>query len=261
MLTIFVKDSNGAIKASATAPSGVTLVYEQEYQPGDCLCLTGDTGSYVVAQLEDSIAPAFGILQGDFCLPVPFGEKRARYSPKNFMGNLHLLTARLATEEEILRYRNLAANPLDSHENSGLFPHAFANVETRGESVFAAPNAINENHANRGHGPWPYESWGINQQRDAQITVEFGRPVEIDKVSITLRAHFPHDSWWTQGTLRFSDGSSFTPHFVKSDQPQYFALEPRTITWVTLGELIKTTEDDSPFPALTQLEVWGTNKK
>lgn len=259
-LTISVKDKNGAVKATATAANSVCLVFEEAYQPGDCLCLEGDTTGYVVAQLEDSIRPAFGLLAAPFAMQIPFEEKRVCHSPKSFTGNNHLLTARVATQEEISRYRNLAANPLDCHENTGLFPHASANVETRGESVFAARNAINENYANNGHGPWPYESWGINQQADAEIKIEFGREVTIDKIAVTLRADFPHDNWWTQATLRFSDGSSFTPHFEKQAQPQYFAIEPRTVTWATMGEMIKCAEDPSPFPALTQLEFWGTNK-
>ena len=49
---------------------------------------------------------------------------------------------------------------------------ASANVETRGESVFAARNAIDGVKANRSHGAWPFESWGINRQDDAQLTLE-----------------------------------------------------------------------------------------
>ena len=104
---------------------------------------------------------------------------------------MHTLTARLATEEEILSYKNLALNVYDQHENSTSYPHAFANVETRGESVFAARNAINGNSVNYSHGKWPFESWGINQNPDAEMTVDFGRIVEIDKVVLTIRADFP----------------------------------------------------------------------
>lgn len=54
------------------------------------------------------------------------------------------------------------------------YPHATANVETRGESVFAAKNAIDGVRANRSHGEWPYESWGINMQDDAAMKLDFG---------------------------------------------------------------------------------------
>ena len=89
----------------------------------------------------------------------------------------------------------------------GSFPHASANVETRGESVFAARNAIDGVTANRSHGSWPYESWGINKRQDAEMLLEFGCPVDCDRVVLWTRADFPHDNWWIQARLTFSDGS------------------------------------------------------
>lgn len=56
-------------------------------------------------------------------------------------------------------------NPYDSHETKGIYPHAQANVETRGEAVFAARNAIDGVFANWSHGEWPYQSWGINMRQ------------------------------------------------------------------------------------------------
>ena len=66
------------------------------------------------------------------------------------------------------------------------FPHAVANVETRGESVFAAQNAIDGNTSSNSHGDWPYESWGINRQDDATLRILFGRKVKIDRVILYL---------------------------------------------------------------------------
>ena len=48
---------------------------------------------------------------------------------------------------------------------------------------------------------------GINQQLDAALKIEFGREVLLDKVILTLRADFPHDNYWQQVTLKFSDGT------------------------------------------------------
>jgi hypothetical protein len=42
----------------------------------------------------------------------------------------------------------------------------------------------------------------------------------------------------------------------KSVESHTFAIEKKNITWIKLGELIKA-EDPSPFPALTQIEVYG----
>lgn len=256
-LTISILGADGAVKASANGAYEVTLVYAAAYEEGDVICLDGSRPGYVTAKLEDSMDEMFGYLSGPFRLTVPFGEKRVSYSPKSFTGSIHLLQARAAGPEELRTDRNLAFNPLDSHENSGLFPHASANVETRGESVFAARNAIDGCYANDSHGPWPYQSWGINRDPEAELLLDFGREVELDRLVFTLRADFPHDNWWKRCTVWFSDGSKITPAFVKTGVRQTIDMAPRTVRWLKIGQLIKDEDDPSPFPALTQLEAWG----
>ena len=257
LLTVSVFARDGAVKASATDEGHVLLVYPRAYDEGDTVCLTSDSPGYVSARLEDSMEAAFGYLSRPFGLQVPFGEKRAGYSPKSFTGELHLLQARAAFPHEIAQRRNCCCNPLDSHGNDGLYPHAFANVETRGESVFAARNAIDGCYANAGHGIWPYQSWGINRRDDAEITVDFGSPVTLDCLGVTIRADFPHDNWWKQATCFFSDGSETLLELTKTNQPQRFSIPPRTVRWLKLGQLRKDETNPSPFPALMQLEAWG----
>ena len=156
-------------------------------------------------------------------------------------------------------YRNLALNQNDQHKEVKCYPHASANVETRGESVFAAQNAIDGVRANLWHGSWPWTSWGINRQADAEIKIDFGRTVWTDKIVLYTRADFPHDSWWTKVTLHFSDGSSIDWELQKTNLAQVLEFEKKEISWVMMNQLIKA-EDDSPFPALTQLEVYGADK-
>jgi len=122
--------------------------------------------------------------------------------------------------------------------------------------VFAARNAINGNTVTYSHGEWPFESWGINQRLDAEFTLHFGRLVEIDKIVLYLRADFPHDNYWKQVTLSFSDGSSKTASLEKSGKSQEIRLEPRQVEWVKLSELIQSN-DPALFPALTQFEAYG----
>ena len=74
-------------------------------------------------------------------------------------------------------------------------PHATANVETRNESGFAARNVIDGEHIACGHGEWPFGSWGIGARTDARLTLDFGREVEIDALTLYLRADFPHDAY------------------------------------------------------------------
>lgn len=58
--------------------------------------------------------------------------------------------------------------------------------------------------------------------------------------------------------MTFSDGTSMTLTMEKSSLPHVFTMEPKEITWLKLGKLIKDENDPSPFPALTQIEVYGT---
>ena len=109
----------------------------------------------------------------------------------------------------------------------------------------------------RFHGEWPFTSWGINRDPSAQLTVNFGRAVSVNRVVLYLRADFPHDAWWSSATLHFSDGSSIVVALEKTGSSQSFDFPSRTIEWVSVDTLVKA-DDPSPFPALTQLEVYGT---
>lgn len=258
MITIQVVKADGRVAASEVCEHEVKLVLEHyTYEDGDRIEFDFDkVDSYYVLCADDVLGEALVYVKGKVSFFVPFGEKKLCYSPKLFAGESHLMYAREAEVWEYEAYRNLALNVMDQHENTGCFPHASANVETRGESVFAARNAIDGVTANHSHGYWPYASWGINRDPEAAIKVDFGRVVTIDRAKLYTRADFPHDSWWTEATLEFSDGSSESFKLEKTDQGQMLEFSQRTVTWVRLGQLIKA-DDPSPFPALTQLEVFG----
>ncbi len=51
------------------------------------------------------------------------------------------------------------------------------------------------------------------------IKIDFGREVEIDRIILYTRADFPHDSWWEQATIRYSDGSAEKISMQKSISP------------------------------------------
>ena len=197
------------------------------------------------------------VAQREINFHVPTGEQAIVYSPKSFVGDRHVIRAWLATPEEVAQRRNLALNPYDQHGDTGYFPHASANVETRGEAVFAARNAIDGVFENTSHGEYPYQSWGINRDPNAALTLDFGRPVTVDELRLTLRGDYPHDNHWVRATVNFSDGSREILDLQKTRAPQRFAIAPRTVTSLTLCELIQA-DDPSPFPALTQIEAWGT---
>ena len=129
-------------------------------------------------------------------------------------------------------------------------------METRGESVFAAMNAIDGVTAAASHGEWPYQSWGINRRADAELTLDFGRLIVADRIVFYLRADFPHDNWWQKVTIEFSDGSEQEFALKRTGEAQEFGFEAKPILWLKLKNMIKSGEP-SPFPALTQIEVYG----
>lgn len=257
VLALKVLDKDGKTICVSRGEDFVSLVCTAEYQEGDRIVLeTSEKNIHVWLQVDDALGASMCYVTDNVSYDIPFGEKRICYSPKVFYGNRHYLYARCARDYEINAYRNLALNVCDQHGDTHCYPHAWANVETRGESVFAAHNAIDGVCENRSHGEWPYESWGINMQDDAQFTLEFGRLVEIDRIVIYTRSDFPHDNWWKQVTVTFSDGESVDWQLEKSRLPHELTVPGKKITWVRLEKLMKA-DDPSPFPALSQIEVYG----
>ncbi|WP_069998963.1 carbohydrate-binding protein [Cellulosilyticum sp. I15G10I2] len=260
-LCLEVLTSEGIVVCSNQCEEEVGVLCNREYEEGDHIKISSSKyPAYVAIQVDEALGEALVYMTGEIKYYIPVKEKRGSYSPKTFCGNLHLITARGATKEEIYAYRNLAKNVMDQHENLSSYPHALANVETRGEAVFAARNAIDGVKMNLSHGEWPYQSWGINRQDDAQFTLDFGRTVVVNKLVLYTRADFPHDNWWRQVTVSFSDGTSLVWYMEKSALPHVKVIADKEITQLSLSDLIKA-DDPSPFPALTQIEVYGVEKQ
>ena len=163
---------------------------------------------------------------------------------------------RPAINRDLDAYRNLACNSLDRGD-PGVFPHATSNSVCRGEPVFEACNAIDGQTKNRGHGGWPYQSWGPDAKPDVWWQVDFGRTVEIDKVVIVLRADFPHDGTWRKATLRFADGANETVSLTATADPQVFALNRVIKTGFVRFEPSDPQPRADSWCALTELEAWG----
>lgn len=246
----------GSVYRSAEQENEAYLVFEEEYKEGDVIKVTAGGKGFVTIQLDAVLGRSTVYTDGSaYCLTVPFGQKHDCYHPAAFKGDIHFLWIRNAYSWEY-GYRNLALNPYDSHENTAFFPHSKANIETRGESVFASRNAMDGIIAANNHGRWPWSSWGINRDPKAEMYIDFCRDVLVDRIVFYNRADFPHDAWWDSAEITFSDGSTEVFNFVKKDGAQSFDIKQRKISALTLHSLIKA-DDPSPFPALIQLEVYG----
>lgn len=270
-LSIKICGKRGNMLLTTCDEDRVSAVYCAAYQPGDMITLEiGEPNQFCVVQFEDTMPPALVyICQQRIVFPVPISESPMPnpYSPKSFVGNLHIIRARFATPEEIARRRNLAFNPYDNAfygmgpfgngKDTGFFPHATSNIEPTSPG-FAPRTAIDGVLENSAHMVWPYQAWSNDRKPEAELTIDFGRPVCIDELRLTLRADFPHDSWWTDADVRFSDGSTEHLTLERTGKIQSFAIKPRTVTSLTLCNL-KKHEDTSLYTALTQLEAWGTD--
>lgn len=262
MATISVElfDKNQSLLAKNCKEDFVDLVVNREYEEGDYFSFSfSDKDTLYYLQVDDVLGVSEIYVKGDFTYEIPFNEKKNSYNPRSFTGTCHYIKAGVSLSQRKSQYRNVSQNQNDQHKDVPYFPHASANVETRGESVFEAKNAIDGVYANLSHGDWPYASWGINRQDDALMKLEFGRTVVVDKIVLTTRSDFPHDNWWVDGKITFSDGSDISLMMQKSTKGHVFTFEPKEIDSLTIHDLIKA-DDPSPFPALTQIDVFGYDK-
>ncbi|KRN58448.1 discoidin domain-containing protein [Limosilactobacillus secaliphilus] len=236
-------------------------IKEMQWHAGDRIVVHKDPDQkFIWAQLDESLTPDLLYIPGDewvFSIPL-----KDQYYPSQldsaFRTRRHYLCVRYADPWEIHAYRNWALNTHDQVTDSGAYPHASANVETRGEAVFFAKNAIDGKLANHSHGGYPFDSWGINSQDDAAIKVDFGRPVLIDRLRLLFRADFPHDNYWKKVSVRFSDGEVKSFSTTNSFEFQEFCFAPKQTQSVELFDLIKA-DHHSEWPALQQIEAYGFN--
>lgn len=253
--------NNQVVKEENQGIEKVEIDYSEAYEPGDKVkILLEKVPALYRMQLDDSIGEVYVYMTKNvYTYEIPYGEQKSAYPKDSFQDGSHHLYIEPVFDQESYENKNLAYNPYDQKQNCGCYPHVSANTETPGQSAFAARSIIDGMTDNHGHGIWPFTSWGINKRSDARIQIEFGRKIEVEQILIWLRADFPHDSWWVSGELEFSDGSHEVISFLKTDQGQQYTFKKKTVEWVALSHL-KKAEDESLFPSLTQIKVYGGKK-
>lgn len=228
------------------------------YEDGDYIVIIVPAGNFLTIRLDEAVDPAMVYAREDnFVYRIPFGNEKEAYSPGAFIGEYHLYTVILQKKETRRESRDLSTNPWDIRGESGFFPHCTASTETSGESVFAARNTIDGLKETNCHGIWPYTSWGDSEDPDAEIKIEFGREIIAEELRINLRSDYPHDNYWQQAELAFSDDSILPISMKKTGCDQVFALNGRKTEFLKMRKLIRCRELKSPFPALTFWQVTG----
>jgi hypothetical protein len=254
--------------ASSNSASAV-LVFDRDYQPGDRIMLGGP--KRVAIRVDESMPECLIFLpvtsQGLASYAIPYGREERQtgsaYAPESFAGKSHRVVIRTLTSKETTGYRNLALNPCDARvtesESIQFFPHASTNSVSRSLFDFEARNAIDGASQNGHHGIWPYQSWGPQLRTDLWWQVDFGRPVELNKIRLMVRADFPHDSFWKSADVEFSDGSHVPIQIGSSAEFQQFSFRKRRVSWLRLTNLVPS--DPSKWCSFVEVEAWGRDLK
>ena len=251
---------NGDVKFKAYG-NEIDEHFHGEYEIGDKFRIELCDGSFVKLKLDPTLAESIVYVpDGTFEFLVPFDrERKACYAPGAWDGDDHRIVVSEPTDAEIYADRLISLNSHDRHNVPKYYPHAVANFVTREEPCFFERNAIDGVIDNSNHGDFPYHSWGGGLREDLEFEVHFGQDVEVSEVVIFLRADFPHDTYWKECDVEFSDGTLVHANFIKTADGQKVSFEPKTTEMVKLtGFKQQRLEDGSlSFAALTQIEVYG----
>lgn len=260
MLKIKVIKKDGTIQKESSSENRVYLGFWEYLEEGSTIIFEGQKDSYYYIQIDQFQKSLVYLRDGSMKYIIPDNLENYQAFPLySFKGDSHYFSMEKPSDEDLKLYRNVLLNSYSQKEFNGSFPYAYANVETRNESTFFAANAIDGICVSDNHGRYPYQTWGINRQADAKLTVNIGRDVLVNKIGFILRADFPHDSYWTSITAKLSNGDIYTFKTIKSGNVQYFDIKECMINSIEVYDLIKN-EDESPFPALVQLELYGRLK-
>jgi len=236
----------------------IDTVYNGEFSEGDKIVVSSTLCEFLTVSLDDVLGEVTIFNpQGKFEYEIPSKAFSIMYSKETFAGSSHTIKVREATDEEAYGVRNIALNPYDMRWQKKYFPHASANFVTRDDPSFFERNAIDGVHETAGHGPYPYHSWAGGAREDLEYVLDFGAPVEIEKVVFYLRADFPHDTYWKNIDVEFSDGSRATAEFDMTGEGQELVLpEPVTTKKIKLTNF-KQVSYPLSWAALSEIEVYG----
>ena len=263
------EDGSSSSPTRFSREDSAVLVFEREYRPGDRIVIRGPRRMAV--KLDGAMDECFlyhpDSANGKWDYEIPAGSDEqdtgSAYAPMSFAGKSHRISVRVPSGREIGKYRNLALNPCDQQlqgdapKNSSLevFPHASSNSVFRNWPDFRERNAIDGKIENGHHGKWPYQSWGPEKRDDLWWKLDFGRPVDIDKICLMVRADFPHDSYWKSAVVEFSDGTHLPIQIASSAEFQVFPFTKRRVSWLRITHLVAA--DPDKWCSFVEVEVWG----
>lgn len=263
-LTISYYDSTGALIKTAMGEDLVELTPDTvaPLEAGNKIVVELPAGQqYLGFTLTNNVKESIVYVpSGVFTYTVP--NNPGEVLPKNsLLYSYPQMMARIPSEEELTGEHLLSVNTYDSATNDSIFPHASSNSnygsQPYGSANFQARNAIDGFTTNRGHGSWPHQSWGPDKNvEDLWYTIDFGRAVMVNSLTIYARADFPHDAVFNSVKAEFSDGTILDLGALEQVyEGQTFAL-PETMTTTSVKFWLEAPADT--WCAFTEVEVYGS---
>ena len=132
------------------------------------------------------------------------------------------------------------------------------------QAEFGAHCAIDGFKTNSSHGTYPNQSWGPNATVKSTdvFTIDFGREVVVNDLVIYLRGDFvtsgnSHDAYFSEITVKLSDGTEFKFNPTKTRKAQTFNLEGKTTTSVTITGFVTDNTNSQGWTGFAEVEVNG----
>lgn len=133
-----INQENEVVMCSSGVDEAVLATKKYAFQAGDKFKVVTAEKQLVYVQLDNALGSSLVYLsKGEWVYEIPTTEKlREAYPPAAFLDEKHYFFVRKAFAEEQTSYRNWALNPHDQKDVANVYPHAYANVETRNDATF-----------------------------------------------------------------------------------------------------------------------------
>ncbi len=258
-ITIYYSSSNAFYKNTATELGMLNV--PTKYRVGDKISIVLPEGEkYVWVSLTSKMGESLiyvpnGVYTYEITADIAVNSSYTMNGSNKMAYSNNVITARLATDEELKETRNIAFNSYDIVSATDSYPHAHSNDVHNNQAEFAARNAIDGFVFNEGHGTFPTQSWGPSQNNaNAYFAIDFGREVLVSELSLLLRADFPHDDHYVSATVEFSDGSTQEISLRRTSEAQVYDIEDTVTTSIKLKNLEK---GGSQWAGFMEVEVYG----
>lgn len=259
-ITVAYINKAGTKDLSNTGDNEASIAVGSNLGSGDKITVTLEEGQkYFFLKISEKLSEALIYApEGTYTFTAP--TDMGSYYPSSILLNIKV---RYPNVQELLTKRNIALNPFDTKtKKSDTYPHAWSN-NNYNTSEFGAHCAIDGFTQNKGHGTYPLQSWGPKDTvlKTDKFIIDFGREVNVNELVLFIRADFAagtsHDAYFSEITVKFSDGTSVVINPKKTADAQTFDLGNKTTTSVTLTGFVTDKTNSMGWAAITEVEVYG----